>query len=170
MLRAGLRSARVPVSGIWGKRSISLKPNFEKYKLIEQPAGYIVGTVNEATPQAEIDYFHGSYHWTYERILAMSLIPLSVTPFASNVDYPVLDALLSTCILVHAHIGFTSCIIDYIPKRVYGIWHKFARYLLTFGTSVGLYGIYEMETSDAGLTNLIKKIWVRKEHESLQYW
>lgn len=161
MFRPGIRIAR-PVAHI-PKRFISLKPNFENFKLIEQPVGHIVGTVNDATPQAEIDYFHGSYHWTYERIIAVSMIPLAVTPFISNVDYPILDAVLATTILVHGHIGFTSCIIDYIPKRVYGIWHKLARYLLTFGTAVGVYGIYEMETSDVGLTNLIKKLWVRDQ-------
>ncbi|CCH42261.1 succinate dehydrogenase (ubiquinone) membrane anchor subunit [Wickerhamomyces ciferrii] len=149
---------RFPTAGL-AKRTISLKPDFNKYKLIEQPAGYIVGTVNEATPQAEINYFHGSYHWSYERLLAVALVPLATTPFISQVDFPILDALLATSVLVHSHIGFTSCIIDYIPKRVYGIWHKFARYLLTLGTTVGLYGIYQMETTDVGLTNLIKKIW-----------
>ncbi len=167
MLRPGFRCSRIHATQLLTKRFISLKPNFDKYKLIEQPAGYIVGTVNEATPQGEIDYFHGSYHWSYERLLAITMVPLAVTPFVATVDFPVLDAILSTTILLHAHIGFTSCIIDYIPKRVYGIWHKFARYLLTFGTTVGLYGIYEMETTDVGLTNLIKKLWVKEEEAPL---
>jgi len=166
MLKLGLRAQP---KYRFGARAISLRPNFEKYKLKEQPPGYVVGTVNEATPQAEIDYFHGSYHWSYERLVAVSLVPLAVTPFVASVDYPVLDSILAATLLIHSHIGFTSCIIDYIPKRVYGIWHKFARYLLTFGTTVALYGIYEMETTDVGLSNLIKKIWAKEEAPASYY-
>lgn len=142
------------------RRHLSLKPNFSKLKLIPQPPGHIVGTVNEASAVPAADHFHGSYHWSYERAIAVSLVPLTIAPFVSPmVDYPLLDSLLSSLILLHSHIGFQSCIIDYIPKRVYGIWHKLAMSLLTLGTSVSLYGIYLMETTDNGLTSLIGKIF-----------
>ncbi|CDR37975.1 CYFA0S01e19790g1_1 [Cyberlindnera fabianii] len=147
----------------------SLKPNFSKYKLIEQPVGNIVGGPNDPTPQPEVDYFHGSYHWTYERLIAISLVPLSITPFVTNVDMPILDSLLSSFILIHSHIGFQSCIIDYIPKRVYGFWHKAAMALLTFGTAVGFYGIYTIETMDEGVTNLIKKLWTEPEPQPFYF-
>lgn len=141
----------------------ALKPNLKKYKLIEQPVGLIVGTVNEPTPMPEVDYFHGAYHWSYERMLAVSLIPLTMTPFVANIDLPLIDSLMSVSVLMHSHIGFQACIIDYIPKRVYGIWHKYAMGLLTFGTVVSFYGIYLIETTDIGLTNMLKKLWVLQE-------
>ncbi|KAH3667007.1 hypothetical protein WICMUC_005354 [Wickerhamomyces mucosus] len=144
---------------------ISLKPDLSKYKLKEQPPGYIVGSVNDATVHPDIDFFHGSYHWSYERLVAVSLVPLTITPFVTSVDLPVLDALLSTLVLMHSHIGLTSCIIDYIPKRVYGIWHTYALRFLALGSVISLYGIYVIETTDEGITSLIKKIWKGKQEQ-----
>jgi succinate dehydrogenase hydrophobic anchor subunit len=151
-------------------RSFSLKPNFSKLKLIDQPPGHIVGDVNDPVPTIDPDHYHGSYHWTYERLVAITMVPLSITPFVSSTPYPILDAILSTLILVHANAGFQSCIIDYIPKRVYGVWHKLAMGLLTMGTCVGLYGIYEIETKDEGLTTLVKKLWTEPEPKPLSYF
>jgi succinate dehydrogenase hydrophobic anchor subunit len=159
MYRKTLPAAQLLARRNLSMPSFSLKPDFSKYKLIKQPVGHIVGTVNDATPRVESDHFHGSYHWTYERSLAVALVPLTMAPFISGVDMPLVDSLLATSILMHSHIGFQSCIIDYIPKRVYGVWHTFAMRLLTFGTIVSFYGVYVMETSDEGLSNLIKKCW-----------
>lgn len=140
-------------------RNISLKPDFSKFKKIPQPPGYIVGTVNDAYKPPMADHYHGSYHWTYERAITIGMVPLVMTPFIAGVEYPVIDAIFSTALLYHCHSGFLSCIIDYIPKRVYGFWHKFATGLLTLGSCVGLYGIYVLETANNGLFDLIKNIF-----------
>ena len=80
------------------QRYISLKPDLSKFKLIPPPPGGVVGTVNEAVKPPAPDYFHGSYHWDYERITAVSLIPLTMIPLygalSSGVTYPILDAAL----------------------------------------------------------------------------
>lgn len=142
-----------------------LKPDLSKYKLKEQPPGYIVGNVNDAAEGLPYDAFHGSYHWSYERAIAVSMIPLVITPFVAGVDLPMVDSLFCSLLLMHAHIGFTSCITDYIPKRVYGIWNTYAMRLLAFGSVVGLYGIYVMETTDVGLSGLVKKLWEKPEED-----
>ena len=142
------------------KRNISIKPNFKKFKLIEQPAGGIIGTVNEAYQPKEIDYYEGSYHWMYDRLITLTLVPLTITPFIlGNIEYPILDASLSCLLLWHCKAGFESCIIDYIPKRVYGIWHSIAMGFLSIGTWISLYGIYVIETENNGLLNIITSIW-----------
>lgn len=140
-------------------RGIKLIPDFSKWKKIPQPAGHIVGTVNDAYKIPLVSYYEGGYHWTYERILAVSLIPLATFPFIGGVEYPMIDSIFSVGLLFHLHAGFQACIIDYIPLRVYGAWHKFAKRLLTFGTSVAMYGIYIMETENGGLYELISSIW-----------
>ncbi|ODV58283.1 CybS family protein [Ascoidea rubescens DSM 1968] len=140
-------------------RNFSIKEKIQKLKLIEQPPGYIVGTVNDAFIPPPADFYHGAYHWSYERIIGLTMIPLTIAPFVSSVDYPLMDSFLSVLLLLHCNAGFQSCIIDYIPKRVYGIWHKFAMNLLLLGTVVSSYGIYLMETEDIGLTGLISKLW-----------
>ncbi|KAK6456007.1 membrane anchor in succinate dehydrogenase complex [Scheffersomyces xylosifermentans] len=146
-------------SGLNGARFISLKPNFSKLKKIEQPAGHIVGTVNDAYVPPEADFYEGSYHWTYERAISISLVPLSMVPFVAGVEYPMIDSLFSTLLLFHCHAGFKACIIDYIPRRVYGFWHGAASKLLTFGSFVGLYGIYVIETDGNGLFALLQSIF-----------
>ena len=150
-------SLRIPY--IKATRPLRLLPNLSKFKKIEQPPGYIVGTVNDAYNPPSPVYYEGSYHWTYERIIAITMLPLVMTPFAAGVEYPMIDSIFSTLLLFHCHAGIKSCIIDYIPKRVYGFWYGAASKLLTLGTFVAMYGIYELETSCNGLFDLVKAIW-----------
>lgn len=128
-------------------------------RTIPQPPGNIVGTVNDAYVPPKADKVHGSYHWTSERLVAVALVPLVVSLFASPASV-VLDTALSSFVLYHSYTGFQSCIIDYIPKRVYGAYHNYAMYLLTFGTGVAGYGIYEMEKKEkGGISSIVGKIW-----------
>lgn len=140
-------------------RGLKLMPDFSKYKKIPQPPGHIVGTVNEPYKIPLVSFYEGGYHWAYERILTVALIPLATFPFIGGVEYPMLDSIFTVGLLFHAHAGFQACIIDYIPLRVYGVWHRIARRLLAFGTSVSMYGIYILETENGGLWDLLSSIW-----------
>lgn len=154
------------------RRSLSLKPDLSKFKLTPPPPGGVVGTPNDSFKPPEPDHFHGSYHWDYERITAASLLPLTTIPLyitlTGGAVPPLLDAALGAVLLLHVQQGITSCIIDYIPKRKFGIWHDFARYLLYGGSALGLYGVYELETSNNGIVDLLVKIL--KEDESHLYF
>lgn len=141
-------------------RAFLLKPNFSKLKKIEQPPGDIVGTVNDAYKIPMVSPYESNYHWTYERILAFGLLPLTAFPFAMGYDFPMVDTAFCLTVLFHSHSGFKSCIIDYIPERVYGFWHRAACKLLSFGTFVSIYGIYLLETTENGLFDLVSRIWV----------
>lgn len=140
-------------------RSISLKPDFSKYKLKQAPPGNIVGTVNDAYVPPVSNYYEGGHHWSYERLVSGAMIPLTIAPFIFGTDIPMLDATWAVTALLHCQMGLKSCIIDYIPKRVYGIWYKYATRLLNFGTAVGIYGIYVIETTQSGVFNLLASIW-----------
>ncbi|CDR45381.1 CYFA0S18e00562g1_1 [Cyberlindnera fabianii] len=134
-------------------------------KQIPQPPGYIVGTVNDAYIGPKASRSHGSLHWTAERLISIGLVPLATVPFFTGSVAPVLDATFAGLILAHSFIGFQSCIIDYIPKRVYGKQHDYAMWLLAFGTAVAAYGIYEIESKDVGLTGVLKKLWNKPEEK-----
>ncbi|CAN6638368.1 mitochondrial inner membrane protein Shh4p [Trichomonascus vanleenenianus] len=151
MLRVQVRNT-ARIAAMAGRRTLFTVP---------QPPGGIVGTVNEATKTPKHDPVHGSYHWSFERILAVSIVPLTVAPFAlqNGTLIPVLDATLGSLLVAHVHMGLQSCIIDYIPKRVYGKYHNVAIYALTAGSVVALYGLYQFETNDVGITESIQKIW-----------
>jgi succinate dehydrogenase (ubiquinone) membrane anchor subunit len=103
--------------------------------------------------------FHGSYHWTFERLLAAGLVPLTVVPMAAGSLNPVTDAVLCSALLIHSHLGMQSVIIDYIPKRRFPGFHRLFMWVLN-GASVAVgIALYEFETNDVGMTEAVKRIW-----------
>lgn len=146
---------------VFGVRSL-WKPLFSlsKYKLKPQPPGGVTGTVNDAYQPGMIDTYAGSAHWTYERLISVALIPLASLPLFQSPVNPILDAAFGVLLLFHCHMGFLSCITDYIPERVYGVWNKIARRLLSLGTFVGMYGVYVIETESNGIFDLVQQLWL----------
>lgn len=127
-------------------------------KTIPQPPGFVVGTVNDAYVPPKPSKAHGSYHWTAERAVAIGLVPFCGIPAITGASTTV-DSIMAGLLLYHSYVGFQSCIIDYIPKRVYGSYHNYAMYLLTFGTGVAAYGVYEIENKEGGITTILSKLW-----------
>lgn len=143
-------------------RNLSLKPRLPKLpnlRLTPDVPGNIIGSVNDAYVPPPGDISVGAFHWLYEKLVVVGMIPLVVFPFIAGVDYPLFDAALGTLTLLHSRYGLQSCIIDYIPLRKFGFWHKMAMFLLNIGTAVSLYGIYVIETEYNGLCDLIHKLW-----------
>lgn len=52
-----------------------------------------------------------------------------------------------------------ASIIDYIPKRKYPKSYKGLKHLLNGATVLVLYGLYEFETNDVGVTEAVKRVW-----------
>ncbi|KAF7548980.1 hypothetical protein G7046_g8490 [Stylonectria norvegica] len=132
-----------------GKRSAFLPPGPQ----------HIVGSVNDPAPIPEPSASHGSYHWTFERLIAAGLIPLTIAPFAAGSYNPVTDAILCGVLLLHSHLGFQQVVIDYIPQKQWPKLRKTFWWALNAATlTVGI-GLYEFETNDVGITEAIKRIW-----------
>lgn len=127
-------------------------------KTIPQPPGFIVGTVNDAYVPPAPKKIEGSLHWTSERAVAIGLVPLVMAPFLTGAS-TIVDSTMCGFLLYHSFTGFQSCIIDYIPERVYGSIHKFCIYLLTLGTGVAGYGVYQIENKEGGLSTILSKLW-----------
>lgn len=143
-------------------RNLSLKPRLPKlpsFKLNPEPAGNIIGTVNDAYVPPPMEMSEGSFHWAYERLITVGMAPLIVFPFIAGVDYPLVDAAMGSLILLHSRYGLQSCIIDYIPIRKFGNWHKLAMLLLNLGSFISLYGVYVIETEYNGICDLIGQLW-----------
>jgi succinate dehydrogenase (ubiquinone) membrane anchor subunit len=121
-----------------------------------------MATVNDPAPIPPPSAAHGSYHWTFERLLAAGLVPLTVAPFAAGSLNPTMDAILCGAVLIHSHIGFQTVLIDYFPKYKAPRLNKFLWWTLNAATLTVGVGLYEFETNDVGVTEAIKRIWTAK--------
>ncbi|ABN67811.2 succinate dehydrogenase membrane anchor subunit [Scheffersomyces stipitis CBS 6054] len=154
--RIGLSSSRTILSS---QTAALFRPILIRgIKTIPQPPGFIVGTVNDAYVPPPPHKLEGSLHWTSERLVAIGMVPLALAPFITGTS-SVIDSTFSALLLYHCYAGFQSCIIDYIPRRVYGPLHNYAMYLLTFGTGVAGYGLYQIESKEDGVAGIISKVW-----------
>ncbi|WVQ70348.1 uncharacterized protein L199_008575 [Kwoniella botswanensis] len=125
------------------------------------PGGPILkGTVNDATPQIEASRSHGSYHWAFERVLSAALVPVTVGAAVSTGSaYPILDGILAVSLIVHSHIGFDSCRVDYLHPRKFPVIGPIVSWVLKIATGLSVWGVYEFNTNDVGLTELVRRLW-----------
>ncbi|KAL4809241.1 CybS-domain-containing protein [Aspergillus unguis] len=119
----------------------------------------IQGTMNDPAPIPHPHPSHGSYHWTFERLVCVGLVPLTIAPFAAGSLNPVTDAVLCSLLVLHSHVGFQASIIDYFPARRVPKTASFFNWLLRGFTLTTAVGLYELETNDVGLTETVKRIW-----------
>ncbi|KAH7390883.1 mitochondrial succinate dehydrogenase cytochrome b560 subunit D [Phaeosphaeria sp. MPI-PUGE-AT-0046c] len=119
----------------------------------------IIGTTNDPVPVPEPSYAHGSYHWSFERIVSAGLIPLTLAPFAAGSLNPVTDSILCALLVVHSHIGFEACIIDYFPSKRVPTVRKAAMWALRIGTVTLGIALYSFETNDVGITEAVARLW-----------
>ncbi|KAG9327822.1 hypothetical protein KVV02_000268 [Mortierella alpina] len=120
-----------------------------------------VTDVYKAVPYKTIapDQVHGSYHWDFERLLSISMIPL-LAASAINGAHPITDGLLGVVIPIHSHMGFDAMITDYLHPGKVGVYgNKAFVWGLRGATVLVLVGCYQFNTADIGLTELVKKAW-----------
>ncbi|KAG0044748.1 membrane anchor subunit of succinate dehydrogenase, Sdh4 [Gryganskiella cystojenkinii] len=102
---------------------------------------------------------HGSYHWDFERLLSVSMVPLFAAS-ALNGAHPITDGLLGVVVPIHAHIGWDAMVTDYLhPGKVGVLGNKAISWTLRGATLLVLIGCYQFNTADIGLTELVKKSW-----------
>lgn len=125
------------------------------------PGGPILkGTVNDPTSFPTPSRTHGSYHWAFERILSAGLVPLTGAAFVTSATaYPVVDALLGVGLVMHSHLGFGQIVADYVHPRKFPVLGPVATWGLRTATVATLVGVYQFNTNDVGLTELIAKVW-----------
>ncbi|KAF5252984.1 hypothetical protein FANTH_2071 [Fusarium anthophilum] len=155
------RSTFMPMSSIRSQlKGVAAFHNTARRSAILPPGPQrIEGGVNDPAPVPEPNSAHGSYHWTFERLLAAGLVPLTVAPFAAGSLNPTLDAILCSVLLLHSHMGFQQVVIDYIPSRTYPGLRKIFNWLLNIATVLVGVGLYEFETNDVGITEAVRRVW-----------
>ncbi|KAJ7465237.1 CybS-domain-containing protein [Mycena latifolia] len=127
---------------------------------VDPRAAIYKGTVNDPTTFPTPSRMHGSHHWSFERLLSAALIPLTGAAFATSPSvHPVLDGLLGVSLVIHSHIGFDSMVVDYLHPRKFCVLGPLATWTLRSATVGVLLGVYQFNTNDIGLTELISKVW-----------
>ncbi|OAL54070.1 mitochondrial inner membrane protein [Pyrenochaeta sp. DS3sAY3a] len=119
----------------------------------------VIGSANDPVPVPDPSPTHGSYHWSFERIVSAGLIPLTVAPFAAGSLNPVTDSILCALLVIHSHIGFEGCIIDYFPAKRVPLVRNLAMWALRIGTVTLGIALYSFETNDVGITEAITRLW-----------
>ncbi|THV04545.1 mitochondrial inner membrane protein [Dendrothele bispora CBS 962.96] len=130
------------------------------------PGGPIYkGTVNDPTEFPPPSRTHGSYHWAFERLLSAGLVPMTAAAFVtSGSSYPLLDGLLGGSVTLTSPGSsstkqFDSLIVDYVHKRKFPILGPLSTWMLRATTVGVMVGVYQFNTNDIGLTELIAKVW-----------
>ncbi|KAI9638507.1 CybS-domain-containing protein [Dioszegia hungarica] len=125
------------------------------------PGGPILkGTVNDATSFPAPNAAHGSYHWAFERVLSASLIPvMGAAAVSTGSAYPIIDGVLAVSLIIHSHIGFDSIVVDYLHPRKFPVIGPMATWALRGLTGLAVWGVYEFNTNDVGLTELVARLW-----------
>ncbi|KAH8555662.1 CybS-domain-containing protein [Umbelopsis sp. PMI_123] len=104
------------------------------------------------------NYVDGSFHWSYERATSAALIPLISTQFVYG-PHLVLDGVLGLVLPLHLHIGFDALITDYVPARKYPRANKYLGWGLKATSAAVVWGCFEFNTNDVGITELIQRAW-----------
>lgn len=115
--------------------------------------------VNDPAPIPSRHPSEGSYHWTFDRLLTVGLVPLTIAPLSGASLSPVMDSVLCGVLVLHCHTGFQSIITDYVPPRRLPNMAWLFKWGLRAATLTTAFGLYEFETNDVGLTEGIKRIW-----------
>ncbi|KIK61332.1 hypothetical protein GYMLUDRAFT_42916 [Collybiopsis luxurians FD-317 M1] len=101
-----------------------------------------------------------SYHWVFERLLSAALVPMTVAGFATNgTNYPILDGILGLCLVIHSHFGLDSVVVDYLHARKWPILGPVTKWTLRTATVATMIGVYQFNTNDIGLAELIARVW-----------
>ncbi|KAJ7449573.1 mitochondrial inner membrane protein [Mycena latifolia] len=161
LLASSSSRALVRRSPILAKTLQATRPATTKADALYVPGGPIYkGTVNDPTTFPTPSRVHGSHHWSFERLLSAALIPLTGAAFATSPSvHPVLDGILGVSLVVHSHIGFDSMLVDYLHPRKYPVLGPVMTWSLRSATVGVLLGVYQFNTNDIGLTELISKVW-----------
>ncbi|RPB21778.1 succinate dehydrogenase membrane anchor subunit [Terfezia boudieri ATCC MYA-4762] len=129
------------------------------------PAGPQVIDVNTPAPIPDANPVHGSLReacanqttWILPLVIRERIVSAALIPLTGSL-HPITDAVLAATVVIHSHIGFQACIIDYFPKRTIAGLHRFMRWFLNGCTALVLLSLYEFETNDVGITEAIKRI------------
>ncbi|VDK40155.1 unnamed protein product [Taenia asiatica] len=114
--------------------------------------------IHLAAPLPVTSGFLPSHHWTIERVIAVSMLPMY--PIALIYEPYLMDYVVSAAVSLHAYWGFGGVIRDYAIERKYGpLVPKVLQLLWKAICLFGFAGFTYFNYYDIGVIKGIKKIW-----------
>jgi succinate dehydrogenase (ubiquinone) membrane anchor subunit len=118
-----------------------------------------------AAETKEVSKMAGSYHWQFERLISLAILPVCAVPVFTGPS-KVADFLLTFLLPLHCHLGFDQIITDYLNKRKIGAAGNMAVKGLLLACSVlTAAGLYSFNTNDVGITEFVARLWNPKKEE-----
>lgn len=112
----------------------------------------------------QISPMHGSKHWSFERLISVSVFGLIGA--AAACPHKMIDFALGFVLPLHCHFGFESILMDYLHPRKFPVIGRFSKGALFAATGLSMYGLYRYNTEDVGITEGVKQLWHAKKSTS----
>ncbi|KAJ3065322.1 membrane anchor subunit of succinate dehydrogenase, Sdh4 [Quaeritorhiza haematococci] len=133
---------------------------FEKTSSVKAEAAAGTAPATPATQNlSEKSKIHGSYHWTIEKVGSLAMIPLFTSAFLYGPN-PYVDLALGFLVPYHFGDALVGVTVDYLPaRRVGNLLNKAMVYTIWGMCGLAMYGCYQFNTNDIGLTAMVGKLW-----------
>ena len=108
-----------------------------------------------------IDYNgRGVKHWIKERVSSVAVLGI----LGAAILFPCqpIDHALGIALPIHCHLGFDSIITDYVPTYKYPYSNTVLTYLLYGLTGTTLFGLYQFNTKDTGLSHSLRNLYCKQ--------
>ncbi|EPQ25995.1 uncharacterized protein PFL1_06450 [Pseudozyma flocculosa PF-1] len=158
-LHASATSPHLRMMAMGARGFQTAKPQGQSAVAASRQGPYVKGTVNDPTPFPTPNPVHGSYHWSVERLLSVALVPIVGAGMVKHGSSGLLDGALAISLLVHSHIGFDVIRSDYLHPRKFPILGPILIWALRAASAGALYGLYEINTNDVGLSEFVARVW-----------
>lgn len=109
---------------------------------------------------------HGSYHWLFERFIAVNTLGLLTGMMIAPSDYyPWIDFGLGFILPLHGYLGMGAVMTDYLHRRKFPVLYPLSKFLIISISLLTAYGLYQFNTNSIGICALIKKMWACNNQE-----
>ncbi|VDD75535.1 unnamed protein product [Mesocestoides corti] len=137
-----------------GAVSSLISPNACRTLVCTTPNKAKLGTA----PQPVTSGLLPSYHWTIERVVAVSMLPMY--PIALQFEPYLMEYVVAAAVSLHAYWGFGGVIRDYAIERKYGpLVPKALQLIWKILCAFGFAGFTYFNYYDIGVIKGVKKLW-----------
>lgn len=131
-----------------------------RFSMISRPSLLFTPRYNSTVSTQPPSSLHGSYHWLFERFVAVNTLALLTGMIVAPAEYyPWIDFGIGFTLPLHGYLGISAVITDYLHRRKYPVLYPISKFLLAVVSILASYGLYQFNTNSIGFCALIRKLW-----------